>query len=159
MRCSEAGGHSAFEFIIRPLLFLTCNMQMRGLTPALLLLLAGCGQAFLPKATSKSVSTQDVVGTWTFPSEDKKTTVFISFAPSGDYTQTNISTGGLTNVYGGKWSLAGANIHVSAFFVPWSGKREDQSWYVTDGLSRKYEVFGGDYGDPDSWTRFTYVGP
>ena len=135
------------------------GMRIRHFISAVLLFLTGCGQAFLPAATQKTVSAQDVVGTWSFPSEDKKTTVLISFQASGDYTQTNIAASRFTNVYSGKWSLEGARIRVSGFFVQWSGKREDMNWYLTDGLSRKFEVFGGDYGDPDSFVRFKYVSP
>jgi len=133
-------------------------MHIKRSAAALLLLLAGCGQAFLPTATKKPVSTNDVVGTWSFPSEDKKTTIFISFAPSGNYTQTNTSAGQPAKAYSGKWSLDGSNVRLSGFFAPYSGKQEDQSWYLTDGVSRKFDMFGGDYPDPDSWARFTYVG-
>jgi hypothetical protein len=122
----------------------------------LIVALAGC--QFTPAPTSKTVTTNDVTGVWSFPEDYGKTTVFITFAPSGIFTQQVVTTI-QTNIQVGRWSLDGPHLELTDFLAKIDGgwKPYSMHWYLIDGGKRKLEIFGGAFPDPDSYQNLSYL--
>ncbi|MDX1952649.1 MAG: hypothetical protein SFY81_10720 [Verrucomicrobiota bacterium] len=131
---------------IRPFLLLFC------------LALAGC--QFTPSPTSRTVTTNDVVGVWSFTEDEYKTTVLMTFMPSGIFTQQVIHAT-RTNVQVGRWTLDGPHLQLADFRAHIGGKwvLESMDWYFIDGDRRKLEIFGGAFPDPDAFQHLIYLRP
>ena len=137
-----------------------CNPPLVQLCAALLLIvLSGC--QFVPSPTTKPVTTNDVIGTWSFSEIIPKATVVMTFKPTGVFTQ-EVSSGGQTNVYVGTWSLRGPYLDLTDF-AEWSSllpgwKAAATTWWMVDGPKR-LEIFGGACPDPDAYHPLEYLGP
>ena len=121
----------------------------------LLLALTGC--QFSPPATTKPVTTNDVVGVWSFTEEYGKTTVFMSFMPSGVFTQ-QVVTAASTNTQVGNWSLNDSWLNLTDFLADESGSWNitSMSWYFIDG-DQRLVIYGGAVPDPDSYQELKYI--
>lgn len=129
------------------------------ITPHFLVLcLALTGCQFTPSPTSKLVTTNDVVGVWSFNEDDGKTTTIMKFIPSGVFTQQVVSAT-QTNVQVGTWALDGPHLQLNDFLGDFGGARSPGSisWYFIDGDKRKLEIFGGSFRDPDAYQHLNYL--
>ncbi|MGC3957603.1 MAG: hypothetical protein QM813_06470 [Verrucomicrobiota bacterium] len=129
------------------------------ITPHFLLLclvLTGC--QFTPSPTTKPVTTNDVVGVWSFTEDYGKTTIFMTFIPSGVFTQQVVSAT-QTNVQVGTWALDGPHLQLTDFLGEFGGvwSPDSISWYFVDGDKRKLEIFGGAFRDPDAYQHLSYL--
>lgn len=122
----------------------------------LCLLLTGCH--FTPSPTTKLVTTNDVVGVWSFTEDYGKTTIFMTFIPSGVFTQQVVSAT-QTNVQVGKWVLDGPHLQLTDFLGEFGGvwSPGSMSWYFIDGHKRKLEIFGGAFPDLDAYQHLNYL--
>jgi hypothetical protein len=122
------------------------------------LLFAFTGCQFTPSPTSKTVTTNDVVGVWSFTEDYGKTTVFMTFLPSGVFTQ-EVITATQTNVQVGTWSLDGPHLQLADFLGQFGGvwKPDSMHWYFIDGDKRRLEIFGGAFPDPDAYQHLSYL--
>lgn len=120
------------------------------------LVLTGC--QFTPSPTTKLVATNDVIGVWSFAEDYGKTTVFMTFMPSGVFTQ-EVVTASQTNVQVGSWSLDGPHIQLTDFYGQFEGTWKSGSigWYFIDGDKRELEIFGGVFPDPDAYQHLSYL--
>lgn len=123
----------------------------------LFVLLALTGCQFTPSATNKPVTTNDVVGVWSFAEDYGKTTVLMTFVPSGVFTQ-QIVTASQTNTHVGKWSLDGPHLQLVNFMAQKMGSwtNDSMSWYFVDGKKR-LEIFGGAFPDPDAFQLLKFL--
>jgi hypothetical protein len=121
----------------------------------LLLALTGC--QFTPPPTSKTVTTNDVVGVWSFTEDYGKTTVFMTFLPSGDFTQQVFAVTH-TNIQVGKWSLDGPHLQLTDFLAEIDGgwKPYSMHWYFIDG-DQRLDIFGGAFPDSDAYQHLRYL--
>lgn len=124
----------------------------------LVLALTGC--MFTPSATTKVVTTNDVIGLWSFTEDYGKTTVYIKFVPTGVFTQKVVSALS-TNSSTGRWILNGPNLELTNFLAQVDGgwKPYTMGWYFIDGDKRRLEIFGGAFPDPDSFQHLKFLGP
>jgi hypothetical protein len=131
---------------------------MRTQFSSILFALAMTGCQFSPAPTAKPVTTNDVAGIWSFNELMGDTTVRMTFQPDGTFVQEIISNG-VTNFHSGTWSLNGPSLSLDNF-VGWSQgwKTNVAMWWMVDGVKR-LEIFGGAYGDPDSFHNLKYLGP
>src|SRR5438046_1695118 len=106
-------------------------MRISPYLAVLCLALTGC--QFTPSATTKTVTTNDVVGVWSFTEDYGKTTVFMTFMPSGVFTQ-RVVTATKTNSQVGRWSLDGPHLQLTDFLVQTGGgwKPDSMRWYFID---------------------------
>lgn len=119
--------------------------------------LAGCH--FTPSPTNKAVTTNDVVGIWSFTENYGNTTVNMTFMPSGIFTQQVINPTA-TNMQLGKWSLNGPHLNLTDFLaqVGQNWGAASMHWYLIDGDERPLVIFGGAFPDPDSFQHLKFVG-
>lgn len=131
-------------------------MRISPYLTALCLVSAGC--QFTPSATTKSVTTNDVVGVWSFTEDYGQTTVFMTFMPSGAFTQ-QVVTATQTNTQLGKWALDGPHLQLTDFLAQTGDgwKPDSMHWYFIDGDKRKLEIFGGAFPDPDTFQHLSYL--
>ena len=122
-----------------------------------LLILAGCDLESIPPRTTKAVTSNDIVGVWSFTEDQGSTTVLMTFMPSGAFTQ-QVVTVAQTNRQVGKWSLDGSHLELTNFLARAEGvwKPDTMDWYLVDG-SRRLEIFGGSFHAPDSHQRLKYL--
>jgi hypothetical protein len=132
-------------------------MRSRYVILLLVFVLMGC--QFTPSPTQKTVTTNDVLGKWSFPADYGKTTVIMAFQSSGIFTQMVLLGNGQTNSYQGQWSLDGAWLRLVGIAEEFGGtwNTNTMSWYFIDGR-KKLELFGGESPDPDSWQSINYLG-
>jgi len=129
------------------------------ITPHLLLLcLALTGCHFSPSPTTKPVTTNDVVGVWSFTEDYGKTTMFMTFMPSGVFTQ-QVVTATQTNTQVGSWLLDGPHLSLQDFLQSVGSPATTMHWYLIDGDKRKLEIFGGAFPDPDAYQHLSYLRP
>jgi hypothetical protein len=121
----------------------------------LLLALSGCH--FGPEATSKTVTTNDVVGVWSLAEDYGKRTVTMTFTPAGVFTQ-QVATANQTNIQVGKWSLDGSHLHLEDFLASVGNQPTTMNWFFVDG-DKRLEIFGGSFPDPDDFQHLKYLGP
>jgi hypothetical protein len=128
------------------------------------MILAGCGPAFLPGPTSRIVSTNDLAGTWQYTADYGKTTITLTIGQDGTFQQTVHPTGSTNTLsQSGRWTLdQRSHISFDAMLTHEGFKStngwaaEEVNWWVTDGIGKQPKVvlFGGTHPDPDSWERF-----
>jgi hypothetical protein len=135
--------------------------------------LTGCGQwGGLPEPTSKPVSKADVLGVWSWQASrpmkvntSVSYTVTIEMKTDGAFVQ-EILVAGQTNAVkqSGTWTLDGSKIRFSDLlqedfdFDAGVGKWKayEATWWMTDTFDKKQPLalFGGLFGDPDSFQEF-----
>lgn len=128
-------------------------------TCLLMLLVSGCGVAFLPQPTSKTVTPEDIAGTWQYSADFGKTTITLTLNADGSFVQT-VNPTGTTDIlsHSGVWKLDERNrITFTSVLAPsresgWNA--EEVHWWVTDGIHTRLAIFGGTHPDPDSWQEF-----
>ena len=133
---------------------------------AVSVLLAGCGQAFLPQRTKTKVRPAQVVGTWQYTADYGKTLITIEFKADGSFRQV-VKPAGQTRqlVQTGTWKLDGASIDLEDVLTHEGFKEgkgwvpETASWDIIDSISGKpaLVIFGGTHPDPDSWQEFKFI--
>ena len=125
---------------------------------SLILLLALTGCQFTPSPTSKTVTTNDVVGVWSFTEDSGKTTVSMTFMPSGVFTQQVVTATG-TNTQVGNWALDGPHLDLTDFLAEIDGgwKPYSMHWYFIDG-GKRLELYGGAFPDSDAFQHLSYLG-
>jgi hypothetical protein len=130
-------------------------MRITRYSAVLLLALTGC--QFTPSPTSKTVTTNDVVGVWSFTEDYGKTTVFMTFTPSGVFTQQVVSAT-QTNNQVGKWSLEGPHLQLTDFLAEIDGgwKPYSMHWYFIDG-DQRLVIVGGAFPDSDAYQDLKYL--
>ena len=121
----------------------------------LLLAFAGCQVA--PSPTTKTVTTNNVLGVWSLVEDYGQTTIFITFAASGIFTQQTVTPAG-TNNQVGKWSLNGPHLNLTDFLAKAAGGWTNTSinWYFVDG-EKRLEIFGGAFPDPDAFQHLKHL--
>ncbi|MBL9167471.1 MAG: hypothetical protein JNN07_06990 [Verrucomicrobiales bacterium] len=131
---------------------------MRILPYLAVLCLALTGCQFTPSPTRQPVTTNDVIGVWSFTEDYSKTTVFLTFMPSGVFTQQVVATT-QTNTGVGNWTLDGPNLQLTGFLAQtgFGWKPDSIRWYFIDGDKRKLEIFGGAFPDPDAFQHLSYL--
>ena len=146
-------------------------MKYLSLQLLIVFVFTGCGPAFLPQPTSRSVKIEDVIGTWeqrAFRSMAQNIpasyyTLTIRFDPDGTYMQEIRWDDRSDHVtHGGQWELAGAYVRLTDLMVTdfdfdrgvgiWESTLEE--WWMIDGPEEKLILFGGLQRDPDSFDRF-----
>jgi hypothetical protein len=119
---------------------------------------AGCGHIGMPPPTDDPVSGSDIHGTWSYRGFYPDGRVQITFHTNNTFTHVmNFKNSGTTITNHGKWSLDGAHIDLSPFWVTNFGnpqalkKIPSNRWWVTSWYTSSLAPFGGDSTDPDQW--------
>lgn len=149
-------------------------MKKLFILPLLLILLSGCGHAFLPEPTKENVSIADIMGNWQYeinPGLYKGIStndgiINIEFVPDGTFKQ-EVLLAKTSNaiIQTGHWRLQKADIHLSDVLmeVPEqdgiSWKPINQIWWVIDGHQEgvSLSIFGGNNPDPDQYREFKKI--
>jgi hypothetical protein len=127
------------------------------LLAAVLLVLNSCGPAALPGPAQKPVSDTDVVGTWSYWADFKKTRVEIQFTADHRFSQVLTGPDGTIKRQAGTWHLSGAYLDISDIlenesvsgFNASSWKKSDALWWFADDRGF-LELMGGESSeDPD----------
>ncbi|WFB34380.1 hypothetical protein P3T73_09420 [Kiritimatiellota bacterium B12222] len=126
----------------------------------ILFAVSGCGPAFLPGPTSKTVFTSDIVGTWQYPADYGETTVTIEFKADHSFVQTIIPAPPAPHqIHTGTWALD-HNAPQLTLLKPVFGDStqpwilEAASWWMIDSVRNpdlSVSICGAaDDRDPDS---------
>jgi hypothetical protein len=127
---------------------------------SIILFVIGCGPAFLPGPTKKTVNVVDLVGTWQYPANYGETEVTLELKENGTFIQTiRKSTGGIPRTYTGMWKLDGVRPQITLlkpvfgkYDKPWT--LEKVNWWVMDSVvndKTEFSICGAaDDRDPDS---------
>ena len=139
-------------------------------TTLLALMLCGCGQAFLPRPTTKPVRPTDVVGTWSI--RDFRTmadqspamyyTATFNFSPDGTFFQTILPDGQATPITNaGTWTLDSGRIYLDHLLQEsWNDQDNKGEWMPRSSIwwmihmpfsDPELIVFGGLFPDPDDY--------
>lgn len=136
---------------------------MRTVLPFIaLMLIAGCGPAFLPEATTSAVSTTNLVGTWQYQDIYRARPIQISFAEtpagsgSGVFTQIFALATGPSVTNTGTWTMSAPNVELTGVTVDIGDSRPtniNSTWWFMKSYRKPYPLvlFGGDCADPDHW--------
>jgi hypothetical protein len=111
--------------------------------------------------TSRTVTTNDVVGVWSFVENLGRTTVFMTFMPSGVFTQQVVTVTD-TNTQVGKWTLDGPHLDLTDFLarIDQDWKPYPMHWYFIDGDKRddkRLVIYGGAFPRSDPYQHLRYL--
>ncbi len=117
--------------------------------------LCSCGMfgAAIPKPTARPVTTQDIVGHYTYSTKvllnGQLTNQKVQLALQGDGTFTRIHP--IQGTISGTWRLVGTTIELH-YRLSTDEQTVFQGWYVTDTAEGGLTIVGGDEDeDPDDW--------
>lgn len=135
------------------------------------IILLGCGQAFLPQPTKKTVSASDIIGIWQYeinpgfwkglPKNDG--IIKIEFVSDGTFQQEIIIQGtSQPIIQKGRWEINGAYINLTEVLMEASYQDKIQwepasdSWWIIDSQQENtpFSIFGGTSFDPDQSQEF-----
>lgn len=130
----------------------------------LILFLSQCGPAFLPEPTKRKVSRKDLVGSWEYFADYRKTRIVLDLKIDGTFSQTiERSENSKPQIHKGNWKIQGSDILIRVLKPVHNGSEESWNldwvhWWIMDTEHSKFAIVGAaDDSDPDNCFEFTRI--